>query len=182
MLGDQEFQDTQQHAKELHRVVHQQTIARKGLQKVRQARRNYVSSWAAYTDQLAQMLDRQLQEQDKAIQSFAEAEAKWSKQLSDATTSLVTLSGGAQHVPSDSEDMETEKSKPGDAEEDPWKAAEVAEELKQRQKQLTIALNQARDSAAAAAKDSTRDTSRTPRRTAKDEGEGAAAHPQKAQT
>ena len=174
LLGEQEFQDAQQQAKALHKAVSNQTAARKELHRVRSARRQYVQSWSAYTEQLSLLLQKQLAEQERAVSAFNDTEAQWAAQLQDASSTLSRLSGGTQTILSDSEEMDTQdRAKAGDLEDDPWKSAEVSRELQKRQQHLgdMLARVAAKAKEDAAMADSKRDNSRTPRRGVKDESD-----------
>ena len=174
LLGEQEFQDAQQQAKALHKAVSNQTAARKELHRVRSARRQYVQSWSAYTEQLSLLLQKQLAEQERAVSAFNDTEAQWAAQLQDASSTLSRLSGGTQTILSDSEEMDTQdRAKAGDLEDDPWKSAEASRELQKRQQHLgdMLARVAAKAKEDAAMADSKRDNSRTPRRGVKDESD-----------
>ena len=147
---------------------------------------SYVRSWAAYVGQLTKTLSDQFTEQEKAMAAFSAAETKWSEKLQDATTALAKLSGGTQHIISDSEDMEVNepKSKNYEAEDDPWKTEDAARDLRERQLELVKMIQQRHEQASASMSDSEaskREGSRTPRRREKD-GADTTAHPGDAQT
>ena len=187
MLGDVDAHGAQQEANKLHQAVTDKTAAKKELYKARAAHRSYVQSWSAYLDQLTKVLGEQFTEQEAALTAFAEAETKWTDKLQEATMVLAKLSGGAQNVDSDSEDMQDAgegRGKNPEEDDDPWKTEEAAQDLRKRQQDLMQAPQRRQDKAAAAAttaEDSKRDGSRTPRRRDKEVSEGAAV-PTDAQT
>ena len=184
LLGDQEIQDTHLHSKALHKAVTHQDKAKKELAKVRVARRNFFSSWVSYTDKISALLQKQFAEQQQTIEHFANAEAKWTEQLKEATANLARLSG-SEIIPSDSEDMDAEcKSKD---EEDPWRTDEAIKDLQQRREAITMALRQNQNAADSGKRERSRTPGRNPReledaKTKQDAGEDAAAVKTKAAT
>ena len=81
----------------MHRAISSQDKARKELFKVRDARRAYLASWTEYTANLQKLLQQQQQEQEKAMNEFAENENHWRAQLKEATDTLASLSGDPGH-------------------------------------------------------------------------------------
>ena len=160
LLGEQEQEVATADAKEMHKLVNAQRDARREITRVRGARRSFLDSWASYTSHLADMLDKQIQEQDRSLKEFAELEQKWVQQYATATEALAKLSGGPQRVDSDS-DMDKDEGPPIP---DPWAADTALAQQQQKQKTLQLALHSAKITAEKSSQENKRDNSRTPRR------------------
>ena len=172
ILGEQEVQDVQQHAKALQRVVQSQSHARRELQKTRVARQTYVQSWLSYVEHLSTLLQQQFKEQEDALQAFSESETKWQDQLADACGNLARLSSGTGHIDSDDPDSMDARMKVAEPETDPWNTEEAVKDLKARQQALVATLQRGHEQAVATVSDAKRDGSRTPRRTPKESKDG----------
>ena len=171
LVGAQDEVEHSAHSKAMHGAVSERTQAVKELSRIRSARRTFLSSWATYTKQLSNTLEKQVQQQAEALEQFASLEAKWRQQLQTASENLAKLTGDLQKIDSSDSDMSTGD---GKVEQDPWKALELADQQKAQQNQLLEALSQARKAADNAVIETARDSSRTPRRHAKEAAEALA--------
>ena len=97
-------EDVRLTSKGLHRLVSQQTTAKKELQAVRHAREVFLTEWTSYLGSLSELLEKQTAAKAVQIQKLDEAEAKWTHQLASATQAITTQS--AQVVDLEAEDAE----------------------------------------------------------------------------
>ena len=152
----QEQQDAQEanNAKELHRQVTAKTKKSLKLATLRAQREQYMKQWQQYVSSLAETLQKQLQDKDKALQNFADNEATLMEEIAGARDAVLQLAGGDKLSSEDLDDQDMD---------DPWVEAPAQ---KERELQLLALLQQSsKDSVVPAPK---RDGSRTPRRMPKE--------------
>ena len=109
LLDTQAAEDTKNHAKSLHKLVATQSAARRQLKQTRTNRQDYIREWASYVGSVCQMWQQQLEEKDKILATFADSEAQWEAQLSEATRQIARLaSEPGSHGPIDVDAMDDE--------------------------------------------------------------------------
>ncbi|CAE6925509.1 unnamed protein product, partial [Symbiodinium sp. CCMP2456] len=81
-------EDVRLESKGLHRLVNQQSQAKKELQGVKHAREAFLSEWTTYLGSLADLLDKQMEAKAANMAKLDEAEAKWTQQLATASAAL----------------------------------------------------------------------------------------------
>eukprot|EP00439_Symbiodinium_sp_Y106_P076334 s317_g15.t1 len=107
LLDEHTGEDHKSAGKVMHRLVSAQTTARRELDQVRAARRDFLAQWTKYTTKLCHTWQQQMTEKTRAMQEFDDTEEKWSQQLQGTSRELSKLNGEVQQVDgSDSEDMD----------------------------------------------------------------------------
>ena len=150
-------------AKQLHKLVAQQSRAHKELNAIRKTRSQFVREWTSYLEQLTTLLEKQLHQKAEAMASLATAETGWQEQLASASKAIrQQMAAGTQTIPGSSD----EEQEAMEAEVDADAAAEaqrqlVVEHSQQQEKSLLSALQSAAQAAEAQAQQY---RERTPRR------------------
>ncbi|CAE7242170.1 hypothetical protein AK812_SmicGene18746 [Symbiodinium microadriaticum] len=158
----------QDNSKELHKAVTLQSTSRKQLIHIRTTRLGYLAAWQEYLVSLTDIVKQQVEEQDKQLLAFDEAEVEWSQALERASADLARLANGPQSAVIDVEEEQL-------AEEDAMidSTIQTETELTARRQQhsaeaqkLVSALEELQTSAVQRLEQATkaRDGSRTPRR------------------
>ena len=158
----------QDNSKELHKAVTLQSTSRKQLIHIRTTRLGYLAAWQEYLVSLTDIVKQQVEEQDKQLLAFDEAEVEWSQALERASADLARLANGPQSAVIDVEEDQL-------AEEDAMidSTIQTETELTARRQQhsaeaqkLVSALQELQSSAVQRLEQATkaRDGSRTPRR------------------
>ncbi|CAE7517987.1 ABCB5 [Symbiodinium sp. CCMP2592] len=176
LLDTQEEADHKHAGRQLHRLVTQQTQARKELSEIRRARSSFVQEWSAYLVKLTELLQKQLVTKDAAMASMAESEEKWIQQLTTSTREIKKQSAvgleKAEEISSGSEDMEVQETEVSiSAALDAQRQAAI-EKSRQQEGRLIEALKSASE-AAVQQEDQYRE--RTPRRKRSDASHAAEA-------
>ncbi|CAE7738469.1 unnamed protein product [Symbiodinium sp. CCMP2592] len=158
-------------AKNLHRLVAQRQEATATLEKIKANRASFDAGWAVYTQGLMDLLSKQFQEREEALNAMNESFASWAQRLAEASRALKTAtnhgdgdSSGAQMIAdSDDEDddgMEAELDKNA---QETARMETKRQALREQHQNLAAALAAVRDSASeTAVKSEPRE--RTPRR------------------
>ena len=105
LLDSQKEVDSRAHAKNLHKLVAAQGAARRQLAQARSGRQDYMREWAQYVSDICKIWEVQLDEKNKALQTFQEAAEQWERQLNDSTQQiarLATETEGTQAIDVDS--------------------------------------------------------------------------------
>ena len=167
ILGEYSSSSTNAESKALLRAVKAKTAAKRELAKLRASKGTFMSAWSAYLAQVSELLEKQLAEQQAALQQYDEAEIKWEEQLKEASQSLARLSTGKEDGPDDAMEADDHSVTAETAEMDSKIAASV-EAVKRTANAQAASLLQALRQAQTAAevKEERRGASRTPRRNA----------------
>ncbi|CAE7327367.1 unnamed protein product [Symbiodinium sp. KB8] len=176
-LLDQFQQDqTQQEARSMHKAVSQQSAAKKEIEKIRAARSQYMQQWAQYIQGLADLLQRQVTEQETVLAAYDDKEAQWMGALTKATADLkqMTSTNPVHEISEDEQDMEAEDMVDRAIDEE-QKITKQREEHLQQSKQLQVTLESIKAQAMSRVEEAKRDGSRTPRRQASHAAEGQEA-------
>ena len=165
LMGEYSSSSTNAESKALLRAVKAKTAAKRELAKLRASKGTFMSAWSTYLGQVSELLEKQLLEQQSALQQYDEAETKWEDQLKEASQTLARLSTGKEDALVEGMDAEDQTMATDSAEMDVKIAASV-EAVKQTAKAQAANLLQALRQAQATAevKDERRGASRTPRR------------------
>ncbi|CAE7800737.1 unnamed protein product [Symbiodinium sp. CCMP2592] len=108
LLDEHTGEDHKTAGRAMHKLVSAQTAARRELDQIKAARRDFLAQWTKYTTKLCQTWEQQLQEKATAMQEFDQSEERWSQQLQETSRDISKLNGEVQQVDgSDSEDMNT---------------------------------------------------------------------------
>ena len=105
LLDSQKEVDSRAHAKNLHKLVAAQGAARRQLAQARSGRQDYMREWAQYVSDICKIWEVQLDEKNKALQTFQDAEEQWERQLNESTQQiarLATETEGTQAIDVDS--------------------------------------------------------------------------------
>ena len=95
LLETHQLQESEEEAKFLHKAVSAQQKARKELSKVRTARATYLAGWSTYLGQIQEMLQKQIEDQQKVLGELDEGELQWAAALAEAPSSLQNKVGGS---------------------------------------------------------------------------------------
>ena len=166
LLDSLQKDNTQAAAKTLHRAVAAQANAKQQLAKVRAEREQYLSAWLTYIEQVTDLLDKQLGEQETALEQYADAEIQWAQALQIANTDLNRLVADAPPGTTDQETaaMEESEAMVVSAVETENRMAAEKEQYQASAASLKGALATIRAKAAERAENAKRESSRTPRR------------------
>ena len=175
LLETHQLQESEEEAKFLHKAVSAQQKARKELSKVRTARATYLAGWSTYLGQIQEMLQKQIEDQQKVLGELDEGELQWAAALAEASSSLQNKVGGSTELAGmegiDAEAFEDAVAVAQDEKVDNQLQLEQALRLQRAQHQasarsLLDAVAAARVKAATEAETAERDRERTPRRKA----------------
>ena len=166
LLEGQEAVDHRQTTKQLHKLVSQQSQAKKELHEVRRARSQFVSEWTSYLHKLTKLLEEQMGKKNTALAKLAETEERWLQQLHTSSKEIKKQSGAglaAVEISSDddAEDMDMQDHMVAEAAAQEAQRAAVIETSQQQEAALVEAMRLA-TAAAAAHEEEFRE--RTPRR------------------
>ena len=155
--------------KDLHRAVAAQAQAKRQLLAIQASRAAYLEAWHGYVDNVTTLIQQQVAEQQKQLETFDEAELQWTGSLEKSSADLARLAKGASGSVPEVSDMEQDGQEYQEALEDA--DIRTAGELKQRRErqlattqQLVAAVETVRQSAKEQLSQQGRDGSRTPRR------------------
>eukprot|EP00439_Symbiodinium_sp_Y106_P077434 s130_g16.t1 len=136
---------------------------------IQASRAAYLEAWHGYVDNVATLIQQQVAEQQKQLETFDEAELQWTGSLEKSSADLARLAKGASGSVPEVSDMEQDGQEYQEALEDA--DIRTAGELKQRRErqlattqQLVAAVETVRQSAKEQLSQQGRDGSRTPRR------------------
>ena len=89
--------------KTMHKLVSNQTAAKRELAQIQTARRDFLAHWANYTNKLCLTWEKQLAEKAKTMSEFDASAERWTQQLQEATRELARLTGGSAQTVEDSD-------------------------------------------------------------------------------
>ena len=148
-----------------HKAVTEQAKARQALAKVQSQRAAYLQAWQQYVNQLATLLETQVQEQTSVLEEFDQAELMWTQAEHSATQQLTKLTStdrdSAEPADKDFEDAEEAVDMTIETEQ---KLRAASEASQHNAKRMLAALTDLQQSAEEQVQKAGRDGSRTPRR------------------
>ena len=172
--GQVSVDETKKQGKLMHKMVSEQTQAKKELETLRANRAAFSSAWETYVLQLLEMWKQQGEERMAALDTFAEKEAELTIRLTNVTQQLAQAASETEAKDPKEPKEVKESDEESCMDSDEMVAAHVQAEAEMREKhriarekfqaqhaQITGLLEEAHKEAAAA---SHRDGSRTPRR------------------
>ena len=151
--------------KATHKAVADQSRAKQSLQRIQTQRATYLQAWHGYLSQLAELMEKQLQEQTQVLEGFDAAELQWLAAEQSATQLLAKLTGAEKDTTGEADkDMDAEDSMVDDAIEAENKLRAATAESQESAKRMLTALQDMRQQAEEQLSSANREGSRTPRR------------------